>query len=60
MSETPFTKDSMSGAEAKRRVEDAPRKLHSAIKVMRLIAEMPASTHAIDKELCLEWLRENT
>lgn len=31
-------------------------KLNSAVKVIRMIAEMPASTHDIDAALCREWL----
>jgi predicted ATPase len=31
-------------------------KLNEAMKVIRLIAEMPASTHDIDKQLCQEFL----
>lgn len=36
-----------------------PDKAASAEKIIRMIAEMPASTHEIDAALCREWLADN-
>lgn len=33
--------------------------LDDARRILEMIAEMPASTHAVDAALCREWLEEN-
>lgn len=35
-------------------------RLTSAVRCIRSIAQMPASTHEIDRQLCKEWLDANT
>ena len=38
---------------------DPAKLLASAVRILRMIAEMPMATHEMDRALCCEWLEEN-